>query len=51
MLISLEGPRNLTGGTTAASVGTVVRTSSVAVVGLVVGDGGRHRAVTSSVAV
>lgn len=45
------GPGPLTGGAAASSVGAVVRASGVAVVRVVVGDGGRHRAVAASVAV
>jgi len=41
----------LTRGAAAASVRAVVRAPSVAVMSLVVGDGGWHRTVTSSVAV
>lgn len=44
-----RGP--LTGGAAASSVGAVVRASGVAVVRVVVGDGGRHGAVAASVAV
>lgn len=41
----------LTGGAAAAAVGAVVGASGVAVVALVVGDGGWHGAVPTSVTV